>query len=55
MGIREDDGLITRNTSRFLPHLLRKASWLKPPAMSSTRSDAPTGEGNPLWDRWLDK
>ncbi len=25
MGIREDDGLITRNTSRFLPHLFRKS------------------------------
>jgi glutathionylspermidine synthase len=23
MGIREDEGLITRNTSRFLPHLFR--------------------------------
>ena len=25
MGIREDDGPVTRNTSRFLPHLFRKA------------------------------
>ena len=26
MGIREDDGLITRNTSRFVPHLFRKSA-----------------------------
>lgn len=57
LGIREDDGLITRNTSRFLPHLLRKASWVKPPAMVEGQAypGGSVGEGDPLWDRWLDR
>jgi glutathionylspermidine synthase len=55
LGIREDAGLITRNTSRFLPHLMRKAAWVKPPAMGATKSGGPGGEGDPLWDRWLDR
>ena len=31
IGIREDDGLITRNTSRFIPHIFRKSSLVPPP------------------------
>jgi len=37
IGIREDDGPITRNTSRFLPHLFRHAPGDKPPAMGPKR------------------
>ncbi len=55
IGIREDDGPITRNTSQFLPHLYRKAPWVKPPAFSAV-SESPRDPGaDPLWDRWLDR
>ena len=60
MGIREDDGPITRNTSRFLPHLFRKSSKAKPPTMGSkagtgwSEGSAPP-QDDPLWDRWLDR
>ena len=63
MGIREDDGLITRNTSRFLPHLFRKSPAAKPPVMNP-KAAARTAEGgprspgdanDPLWDPWLDR
>jgi glutathionylspermidine synthase len=62
MGIREDDGLITRNTSRFLPHLFRKSASGKPPIMNpkgrNTTPDDPRSSGttdDPLWDPWLDR
>lgn len=32
LGIREDDGPITRNTSRFVPHLFRKSHYAAPPS-----------------------
>ena len=54
-GIREDGGLITRNTSRFLPHLMRKAAWIKPPARGASKSGSSGSEGDPRWDRWLDR
>ena len=62
MGIREDDGLITRNTSRFLPHLFRKSAAAKPPVMNpkgrQSGDEGPrpsTGNNDPLWDPWLDR
>jgi glutathionylspermidine synthase len=61
MGIREDDGLITRNTSRFLPHIFRRLAADKPPVMNPkarpNNDDGPsrsTGANDPLWDPWLD-
>jgi glutathionylspermidine synthase len=60
IGLREDDGPITRNTSRFLPHIFRKLTNIKPPTMGQTRSagwtegSAPP-QDDPLWDRWLDR
>jgi glutathionylspermidine synthase len=60
IGIREDDGPITRNTSRFLPHLFRKSPGVKPPLMGQAaasgweRGSAPPMD-DPLWDRWLDR
>ena len=54
VGIREDDGPITRNTSRFLPHIFRKSTGDKPPAMGP-RPAAWKSEPDPLWDRWLDR
>jgi glutathionylspermidine synthase len=60
IGIREDDGPITRNTSRFLPQIFRKSSHAKPPTMrpegasAGSASDSSTRE-DPLWDRWLDR
>ena len=33
IGLREDDGPITRNTSRFIPHLFRKSSYIEPPGI----------------------
>ncbi len=62
MGIREDDGLITRNTSRFLPHIFRKSADAKPPVMNpkglSGQDEGPspsTRTHDPLWDPWLDR
>lgn len=62
MGIREDDGPITRNTSRFLPHVFRTSASVKPPIMNSkaaTRAEAgpasPAAPRDPLWDPWLDR
>jgi hypothetical protein len=60
MGIREDDGPITRNTSRFVPHIFRKSPKAKPPTMGQD-ADSEWSEGSappqhdPLWDRWLDR
>ena len=63
IGIREDDGLITRNTSRFVPHIFRSSSSTKPPKMGTgtkTSGDpfeprrASTGRADPLYDPWLD-
>jgi glutathionylspermidine synthase len=34
IGLREDDGPITRNSSRFIPHLFRKSSYIEPPGFS---------------------
>jgi glutathionylspermidine synthase len=60
IGIREDSGPITRNTSRFVPHLFRKSPKAKPPLMG--QPPAPDWEqgssppmNDPLWDRWLDR
>jgi Glutathionylspermidine synthase preATP-grasp len=62
VGIREDDGLITRNTSRFLPHLFRKSAAAKPPSMNPKGQEdraagirPSTGINDPLWDPWLDR
>ena len=62
MGIREDDGLITRNTSRFVPHIFRKSAAAKPPIMdpklsarSPDGSRSPGTANDPLWDPWLDR
>ena len=64
IGIREDDGLITRNTSRFVPHIFRKSPTAKPPAMnpkarpaseSDRRLGSSTDTSNPLYDPWLDR
>jgi glutathionylspermidine synthase len=62
MGIREDDGLITRNTSRFLPHVLRKQSAIQPPVMNPKAKPRPhesprssPSVNDPLWDPWLDR
>jgi glutathionylspermidine synthase len=60
IGIREDDGPITRNSSRFLPHIFRKSAKIKPPTMGQPRAtdwfqgSAPP-QDDPLWDRWLDR
>lgn len=60
MGIREDDGLITRNTSRFLPHVFRKSPLVKPPVIKpglrpTSGGGSTAREDDPLWDRWLDR
>jgi glutathionylspermidine synthase len=62
MGIREDESLITRNTSRFLPHIFRKSAAAKPPVMNpkirlaADPGPSPTtGRNDPLWDPWLDR
>jgi glutathionylspermidine synthase len=62
MGVREDDGLITRNTSRFLPHLFRKSASVKPPVMNPKGGAGPGDRprssrdtNDPLWDPWLDR
>jgi glutathionylspermidine synthase len=62
VGIREDDGLITRNTSRFVPHLFRKSASAKPPVMNPKArtvplelTRAPGAANDPLWDPWLDR
>jgi hypothetical protein len=62
VGIHEDDGLITRNTSRFVPHLFRKSASAQPPVMSPQTRAAPLEEtralgaaNDPLWDPWLDR
>ncbi|WP_422926324.1 glutathionylspermidine synthase family protein [Singulisphaera sp. PoT] len=59
IGIREDDGPITRNTSRFVLHIFRTSAGVKPPIMLAKagpggyEANAKVRE-NPLWDRWLD-
>jgi glutathionylspermidine synthase len=62
VGLREDDGLITRNSSRFLPHIFRKWAAARPPTMDPKRQrelrPAPSPRGavdDPLWDPWLDR
>ncbi len=60
MGIREDDGPITRNTSRFVPHIFRKSAHAKPPTMTGKAPRAPAGgfarrQDDPLWDPYLDR
>ncbi len=54
IGIREDDGPITRNTSRFLPHLARNSPAIKPPVMGP-KPGSPLSRPDPLWDGWLDR
>jgi hypothetical protein len=59
MGLREDDGPITRNTSRFVPHVFRTSKSAQPPVMCP---DLPAGNGkvrgtdrdHPLWDAVID-
>ncbi len=60
LGIREDSGPITRNTSRFVPHLFRLSADAKPPIMGPSPHAGRVGglsaaEGDPLWDDWLDR
>lgn len=62
IGIREDDGLITRNTSRFLPHLFRKSPSVEPPLLNPKVAMRPEpvpgsrgASHDPLWDPWLDR
>ena len=62
MGLREDDGLITRNTSRFVPHLFRRSPSTKPPMTNPKRRNTPADDSrstrhanDPLWDPWLDR
>ena len=57
LGIREDDGPITRNTSRFIPHLFRKYAHLKPPTFDPKGEPATGNSGSNnggVWDRWID-
>jgi len=57
MGIREDNGPITRNTSRFVPHLFRKSSMTKPPVFPTNyvAGRPASSQNDPLWDRWIDR
>jgi glutathionylspermidine synthase len=62
IGIREDDGLITRNTSQFIPHIFRKTRSSKPPVINPKAPSRPdpeprpsAGTKDPLWDPWLDR
>jgi glutathionylspermidine synthase len=59
IGLREGDGPITTNTSRFLPHVFRKSGAIKPPTMALKAGGDPlsisTPTQDPLWDRWLDR
>ncbi|WP_435020698.1 glutathionylspermidine synthase family protein [Tundrisphaera sp. TA3] len=54
MGIREDDGPITGNASRFLPHLSRRSPGIKPPGGSPKGASAGGPNTDPLYDRWID-
>jgi len=54
MGIREDSGPITRNTSRFLPHLFRTDRNLKPPVLDGKQKAGKDATRHPLWDDRLD-
>jgi glutathionylspermidine synthase len=60
IGIREDGGSITRNSSRFVPHIFRKSPRSKPPQMGQSPSpdwdqSSSSAQNDPLWDRWLDR
>lgn len=60
IGLREDDGPIILNTSRFLPDLFRKSLKAKPLLMgqppSPRRSEGSVPpRDDPLWDRGLDR
>jgi len=55
IGIREDDGPITRNTSRFIPHLFRKSTTTKPPVFPPNYQPGRPVAADPLWDRYLDR
>ena len=55
MGIREDNGPITRNTSRFVPHLFRKSSTTRPPVFPPNFQPGRPAAADPLWDRWIDR
>ncbi len=57
MGVREDDGPITRNTSRFVPHLFRKSPMTKPPVFPANHEAGrpASSQNDPLWDRWIDR
>lgn len=55
IGIREDVGPITRNTSRFVPHLFRKSTATKPPAFPPGYRPGRPAAADPLWDRYLDR
>ena len=53
LGVREDDGPITQNTSRFVPHLFRANRSAKPPVFDPKRPAA-APKDDPLWDDSLD-
>ena len=55
IGIREDSGPITRNTSRFVPHLFRKSVTTTPPIFPKDFQPGRPAEADPLWDRWIDR
>src|SRR4051812_43702370 len=54
MGIREDDGPITGNASRFLPRLFRQSAGVKPPGGGAKSTLAGNAGADPLYDRWID-
>lgn len=55
VGIREDSGPITRNTSRFLPHLFRTTRSAKPPTVDPKQKvRSSSAQDDPLWDPTLD-
>ncbi|AMV37816.1 glutathionylspermidine synthase family protein [Planctomyces sp. SH-PL62] len=53
LGVREDDGAITGNTSRFLPHLFRTDRYARPPILNPKPKPRP--EDHPLWDADFDR
>jgi glutathionylspermidine synthase len=60
VGIREDDDLITRDTSRFTPHIFRKSTSAKIPIIDSSAAprfggDSSAKRVDPLSDPWLDR
>lgn len=56
LGIREDNSPITRNLSRFVPHLFRKHSSAKPPTFGDLKKAHPASgpQSGGVWDKWMD-